>query len=140
VSVDGFGIPYYRMAAEEMSFHLTQGDTGQFAREAIAKGDFPRWDVFVQIMTEADAAQPSPARGRSQSSMKNAAIVSTAALAVLSLVASARAQNVEQPRVGLPPLQYNFAQQFPLHNRFLTRYVHVYRSSVRDLLRCGVCR
>jgi long-subunit fatty acid transport protein len=41
--------------------------------------------------------------------MKNAAIVSTAALSLLALGASARAQNIEQPRVGLPPLQYNFA-------------------------------
>ncbi len=34
------GVPYYRMAADEMSFHLTQDDTGQFDRQAIAKGDF----------------------------------------------------------------------------------------------------
>jgi LmbE family N-acetylglucosaminyl deacetylase len=32
--------PYYRLAAEEMAFHLTQGDTGQAAKEALAKGDF----------------------------------------------------------------------------------------------------
>src|SRR2546426_1664669 len=31
---------YYRLAAEEMAFHLTQGDTGQAATEALAKGDF----------------------------------------------------------------------------------------------------
>src|SRR5579872_597991 len=34
------GVPYYRLAAEEMSAHLTQGDTGQIARDALAKGDF----------------------------------------------------------------------------------------------------
>ncbi len=33
-------MPYYRLAAEEMAFHLTQGDTGQAAKEALAKGDF----------------------------------------------------------------------------------------------------
>lgn len=33
-------LPYYRLAAEEMAFHLTQGDTGQMAKEALAKGDF----------------------------------------------------------------------------------------------------
>jgi hypothetical protein len=39
------------------------------------------------------------------------------------------------PRLGAQPLQYNFATEFPLHNPFLTRYFHVYRSSVRELLR-----
>ena len=39
------GVPYYRLAAEEMSFHLTQGDSGQLAREALAKGDFKE---FIQ--------------------------------------------------------------------------------------------
>ncbi len=33
-------LPYYRLAAEQMAFHLTQGDTGQMAKEALAKGDF----------------------------------------------------------------------------------------------------
>lgn len=32
--------PYYKISAEEMSFHLTQGDSGQFAAEAIRKGDY----------------------------------------------------------------------------------------------------
>jgi len=32
--------PYYKIAAEEMSFHLTQGDSGQFAAEAIRKNDY----------------------------------------------------------------------------------------------------
>ncbi len=33
------GVPYYRLVAEEMSFHLTQSDTGQFAKAALDKGD-----------------------------------------------------------------------------------------------------
>lgn len=33
------------------------------------------------------------------------------------------------------PLRHNPAKGFPLNNPFLTRYFHVYRSSVRDLLR-----
>jgi hypothetical protein len=32
-------------------------------------------------------------------------------------------------------LQYNIAKHFPLENPFLTRFYHVYRSSVRELLR-----
>jgi hypothetical protein len=39
------------------------------------------------------------------------------------------------PRVGSQPLEYNFAKEFPLHNPFLAVYYHVYRTSVRDLLR-----
>ena len=39
------------------------------------------------------------------------------------------------PREGAQPLQYNFAREFPLHNPFLTRYFHVHRSSVVELLR-----
>jgi hypothetical protein len=38
-------------------------------------------------------------------------------------------------RLASQPLQYNFAQDFPLHNPFMTRYVHVHRSSVRELAR-----
>lgn len=33
-------VPYYRVAAEQMAFHLTQGDTGQMAKHALATGDF----------------------------------------------------------------------------------------------------
>jgi hypothetical protein len=33
-------IPYYKIAAEEMSFHLTQDDSGQMAASAIRKGDY----------------------------------------------------------------------------------------------------
>lgn len=32
--------PYYKIAAEEMSYHLTQGDTGQMAVAAIKSGDY----------------------------------------------------------------------------------------------------
>lgn len=39
------------------------------------------------------------------------------------------------PRMGGRPLEYNFAREFPLNNPFLTRYVFVVRTSVRDLLR-----
>lgn len=34
------GLPYYKLAAEEMAFHLTQGDSGQVARTAIDKNDY----------------------------------------------------------------------------------------------------
>jgi len=33
-------VPYYRIAAEEMSFHLTQGDSGQLAKQALASEAF----------------------------------------------------------------------------------------------------
>jgi hypothetical protein len=39
------------------------------------------------------------------------------------------------PRAGSQPLEYNFAREFPLSNPFLIRYYHVYRTSVRDLMR-----
>lgn len=42
--------PYYRLAAEEMSFHLTQGDTGQMAKEALAKGDFHYFQEPVRFL------------------------------------------------------------------------------------------
>jgi LmbE family N-acetylglucosaminyl deacetylase len=45
------GVPYYRMAADEMSFHLTQDDTGQAARQAIAKGDFKYFSQPVRLVT-----------------------------------------------------------------------------------------
>src|SRR6185437_13655906 len=32
--------PYYKLAADEMAFHLTQSDTGQFAKKAIASNDY----------------------------------------------------------------------------------------------------
>ena len=43
-------VPYYRMAADEMSFHLTQDDTGQLARQAIAKGDFKYFEQPVMLV------------------------------------------------------------------------------------------
>jgi hypothetical protein len=39
------------------------------------------------------------------------------------------------PRIGDRPLEYNFAREFPLSNPFLTRYYHVVRTSVNDMLR-----
>ena len=44
------GLPYYRLAADEMSFHLTQGDTGQLAKQAIAKGDFKYFEQPVLLV------------------------------------------------------------------------------------------
>ena len=43
-------VPYYRLAAEEMSFHLTQSDTGQMAKEALAKGDFHYFEEPVRLI------------------------------------------------------------------------------------------
>lgn len=42
---------------------------------------------------------------------------------------------LRSPRLADQPLAYNFAREFPLTNPFLTRYFHVYRMSVRDLMR-----
>jgi LmbE family N-acetylglucosaminyl deacetylase len=44
------GVPYFRMAADEMSFHLTQDDTGQLAKQAIAKGDFKYFEQPVLMV------------------------------------------------------------------------------------------
>ena len=44
------GVPYYKLAAEEMSFHLTQGDTGQLARQAIDKGDFKYFEQPILLL------------------------------------------------------------------------------------------
>jgi len=44
------GVPYFRMAADEMSFHLTQDDTGQLAKQAIAKGDFKYFEQPVRLV------------------------------------------------------------------------------------------
>jgi hypothetical protein len=38
----GRNVPYYRLSAEELSSHLTQGDSGQVAKEALDKGDY-KW-------------------------------------------------------------------------------------------------
>lgn len=44
-------IPYYKLAAEEMSYHLTQGDTGQMAVAAIKSGDYKYFRQPVLLMT-----------------------------------------------------------------------------------------
>jgi len=43
-------LPYYRLAAEEMSFHLTQGDTGQEAKKALATGQFKYFQQPVRFI------------------------------------------------------------------------------------------
>jgi LmbE family N-acetylglucosaminyl deacetylase len=42
-------VPYSRLAAEEMSFHLTQGDSGQLAKEALAKGDLKFFEPAIHF-------------------------------------------------------------------------------------------
>lgn len=44
------GVPYFRLAAEEMSFHLTQDDSGQLAKQALAKGDFKYFEQPVLLI------------------------------------------------------------------------------------------
>jgi LmbE family N-acetylglucosaminyl deacetylase len=44
------GKPYYLLAAEEMSKHLTQGDTGQMAQRALASGDFTYFKIPVRLV------------------------------------------------------------------------------------------
>jgi LmbE family N-acetylglucosaminyl deacetylase len=44
------GEPYYKLAAKEMSHHLTQGDTGQMATEAIAKGKYEYFQAPVRLI------------------------------------------------------------------------------------------
>lgn len=43
-------VPYARLAAEECAFHLTQGDTGQMAREALAKNDLHYFEQPVRFI------------------------------------------------------------------------------------------
>ncbi|HKS96817.1 MAG TPA: PIG-L family deacetylase [Terriglobia bacterium] len=43
-------LPYYRLAAEEMAFHLTQGDTGQEAKKALATGQFQYFEQPVRLI------------------------------------------------------------------------------------------
>jgi LmbE family N-acetylglucosaminyl deacetylase len=45
------GVRYSRLAADEMSFHLTQDDTGQLAKQAIAKGDFKYFEQPVLLVS-----------------------------------------------------------------------------------------
>jgi LmbE family N-acetylglucosaminyl deacetylase len=44
------GVSYARLAAEEMTYHLTQGDTGQAARDALKKGDLKIFEEPVQFI------------------------------------------------------------------------------------------
>lgn len=44
------GKPYYLLAAEEMSKHLTQGDTGQMAAQALRTGDFTYFKTPVRMV------------------------------------------------------------------------------------------
>jgi LmbE family N-acetylglucosaminyl deacetylase len=53
------GAPYYRLAADEMTFHLTQGDTGQLAKEAIEKGDFKYFEQPVLLVFGKSLAKSS---------------------------------------------------------------------------------
>ena len=43
-------VPYYKIAAEEMTYHLTQGDTGQMAVAAIKKDDYKYFREPVLLM------------------------------------------------------------------------------------------
>lgn len=43
-------VSYARLAAEEMAFHLTQGDTGQFATDALKKGDLKAFEDPVRLV------------------------------------------------------------------------------------------
>jgi LmbE family N-acetylglucosaminyl deacetylase len=44
-------VPYYKIAADEMTYHLTQDDTGQMAVNAINKGDFTYFRQPVLLIT-----------------------------------------------------------------------------------------
>jgi LmbE family N-acetylglucosaminyl deacetylase len=44
------GKPYYLLAAEEMSQYLTQGDTGQMAKQCLANGDFTYFKTPVHLL------------------------------------------------------------------------------------------
>ncbi len=43
-------LPYYRLAAEEMSFHLTQDDTGQEAKKALESGKLDFFKLPVRFV------------------------------------------------------------------------------------------
>jgi len=44
-------VPYYQIAAEEMSNHLTQVDSGQMAAQSIQKGDYTYFRQPVRLIT-----------------------------------------------------------------------------------------
>jgi len=41
--------PYYKLAAEEMAYHLTQDDTGQLAKHALETGDFTYFKQPIRL-------------------------------------------------------------------------------------------
>jgi LmbE family N-acetylglucosaminyl deacetylase len=43
-------VPYYRLAAVETSFHLTQGDTGQVGKKALETGNFKEFSSPVRFV------------------------------------------------------------------------------------------
>lgn len=43
-------VPYYKLAAEEMSYHLTQDDTGQMAVKAMQSGDYTYFRQPVRLI------------------------------------------------------------------------------------------
>jgi LmbE family N-acetylglucosaminyl deacetylase len=43
-------VSYARLAAEEMAYHLTQGDTGQVAKDALKTGDLKIFEEPVQLI------------------------------------------------------------------------------------------
>ena len=50
--------PYYKLAADEMSFHLTQGDTGQLAKQAIENGDFKYFEQPILLLLGKSLVNP----------------------------------------------------------------------------------
>jgi len=52
-------VPYYKIAAEEMSHHLTQGDTGQMAVTAMKKGDYTYFRQPVLLISGKSHVQGS---------------------------------------------------------------------------------
>lgn len=53
------GVPYYKIAAEEMSHHLTQGDTGQMAVKAMKDGNFKYFRQPVLLISGKSLVQGS---------------------------------------------------------------------------------
>lgn len=51
--------PYYKIAAEEMSYHLTQGDTGQMAVAAMKNGDYKYFREPVLLIAGKSLVQSS---------------------------------------------------------------------------------
>jgi len=51
--------PYYKIAAEEMSYHLTQGDTGQMAAAAMKNGDYKYFRQPVLLIAGKSLVQSS---------------------------------------------------------------------------------